>query len=361
MNELNRKHVLVCALDWGLGHATRCVPIISCLLERKSIVSIAGNGASLELLKKEFPKLSFYELPSYSVKYPTSGFFFLNLGLQVPKILNAIRKEREEVKQLLKKIKIDAVISDNRYGCYSNAVPSVFITHQLNIQLPFGFRWSSKLLNYLHHKLIDNFNECWVPDQSQQRLTGKLTKTKILNVRFIGVLSRFKYRTVEVDENLVVGLVSGPEPQRTIFEKILIKEFKTLGQRSVIVRGLPQAAPTETQEDNLTLITHLAGNELEKLVGSAGIVIARSGYSTVMDLFALKKKHMILIPTPGQTEQEYLASELNRRKLAVTQVQSQINIQRAINEVKQYTGFVNEDEGVNLLAEEVENLLARIK
>ena len=361
MTDGNHKHVLICVLDWGLGHATRCVPVIKCLLDKQLKISIAGNGASLDLLKKEFSGLSFYELPSYSVRYTSTGFFFINLFFQIPKILNAIRKEKLETEQLVKNIKADVIISDNRYGCYCEHVHSVFITHQLNIQLPLVISWAGFLVNFLHHFLIKNFDACWVPDQPQHVLTGKLTESKNLNTRFVGVLSRFNYKSVPVDENLIVGLVSGPEPQRTLFERKLITEFKTLHQPSVIVRGLPQAGHIQTQEGNLTLLTHLAGNELEELIAWAHVVVARSGYSTVMDLYALRKKQMILIPTPGQTEQEYLASELCRRKIAVTKKQEHFDIKVALKEVVKYSGFVNENGRINLLADAVDSLLTRVK
>jgi len=351
------KHILVAVLDWGLGHATRCIPVIKCLLENNCKVSIAGNGSSLTLLKQEFPQLFFHELPSYNVTYPSKGFFFMYLFFQTPRIFKVIHSERKQVEKLVIENQIDGIISDNRYGCYSEKVPSVFITHQLNIQLPAIFRWSKIAVDYMNHHLIKKFAACWVPDFPDSRLSGKLSETKKLKARFIGSLSRFSLGDVATENELVVGLVSGPEPQREIFEHLLIKEFKKLNRPCIIVRGLPNLTTKEVRDGNLTLMAHAPARELERIISRAEVVISRSGYSSIMDLYALKKKRVIFIPTPGQTEQEYLAGDMEKRKIAFMQAQDHFNLEEAFIKSKQYIGFDDTTDHTNLLDEAVKDLL----
>ena len=359
MHSGKQKHIMVAVLDWGLGHATRCIPIINCLLTNGCKVSIAGNGSSLELLKQEFPQLTFYELASYKVTYPLSGFFFLHLLFQSPRIFRAICTERRQIEKLVSENNIDAIISDNRYGCYSDKVPSVLITHQLNIQLPASLTWSKPIVDFTNNRLIKKFNACWVPD-FPSGFTGKLSQTKKLNARFIGMLSRFQLNDIVQESDLVVGLVSGPEPQREFFEKLLIKEFKKLNKPCLIVRGLPNVMQNETQDGNITLRAHAPVQELQSIISKAGFIISRSGYTTIMDLQAIGKKHVIFIPTPGQTEQEYLAKELEKRKIAYAQRQNQFNLKEAIQRSKEYNGFEASLHRTNLLSEAVHDLLHQI-
>lgn len=359
MSSNKQKHILVAVLDWGLGHATRSIPIIQCLLAHHCKVSIAGNGSSLTLLKQEFPQLVFHELPAYKVTYPSNGFFFWHLFWQSPGIFRAIHKERKVIDTLLRENHFDAIISDNRYGCYSEKVPSVLITHQLNIQLPPSLSWNKFIIDYVNIRFIKKFTACWVPD-FPSGFTGKLSETKKIQVRFIGMLSRFQANHIVQENDHVLGLVSGPEPQREIFEKILRKEFKKLNQPCLIVRGLPNGMLNETKDGNITLRDHAPAQELQSIISKADYVISRSGYTTIMDLHALGKKHVIFIPTPGQTEQEYLAIELEIRKIAYTQTQDQFNLAEAIEKTKQYNGFDASTHQPNLLNEAVQDLLYQI-
>lgn len=355
------KHILVAVLDWGLGHATRSIPVIRCLLENNCQVSIAGNGPSLTLLKQEFPHLSFYELAAHQVTYSPRGFFFTRLFFQTPRIFKAIRKERRQIEKLTGENQIDAIISDNRYGCYSDKVPSVLITHQLNIQLPAALSWSRFVVNYILHYWIKKFDSCWVPDFPESRLSGKLSEEKEMKVQFVGILSRFHGKNRSTTDIGVVGLVSGPEPQRTIFENLLIREFSVLNQPSLIVRGLPQLNEEVASQGDITFINHASSDELEGIISSAGWIVSRSGYSTIMDLQTLARKQVIFIPTPGQTEQEYLADNLEKRNICVAQPQDAFNLKEAMQKSKEYTGFDAIADQTNLLNEAVLNLLQRIK
>ncbi len=349
------KHILVAVLDWGLGHATRSIVVINALLEKGCHVSIAGNGQSLELLKKEYPQLNFYELKSYDVLYSHVRPFMLNIFIQLPKLLKAIKSEHQQIEQLIDKHKFNAVISDNRYGCWPKEIPSVLITHQLNLQMPGYLFWLDGFVNYFNHRQIKKFTICWVPDFATNTITGRLTESKNLNVRFIGMLSRFTSCDVQEDENLMVGIVSGPEPQRSKFEDLLLKEMEKQTKECIIVRGVPEGK--ERKHSRIQFINHLKKNELNKLIQRAGVIVSRSGYSTIMDLAVLGKKQIIFIPTPGQTEQEYLAQQLDERKIAHKQKQSAFDLSEALNDVKGYSGFVEGNHETNLLSIAIDELI----
>ncbi len=187
------KKILIAPLNWGIGHATRCVPVINALLKQGFTPIIASDGNALKYLKKEFPNLKTYNLPAYNIKYAKKGKFLkFKLFFQTPKVLKAIRKERKIVKQIIQKENIKGIISDNRFGVYSNKVPSVYITHQ--VQVLSGF--TTFLTSRIHRKTIQKFDACWIPDLKQEpRLAGKLSEIKDVNnskFEYIGLLSRFK-------------------------------------------------------------------------------------------------------------------------------------------------------------------------
>lgn len=329
-------------------------------MTRNCKVSIAGNGPSLQLLKKEFPECTVHELSSYRITYPSHGFFFLHLFFLSPQIFKTIAAERKEIEKLIMRYQFDAIISDNRYGCYSEQVWSVLITHQLNIQLPISLIWSKKLVNYINQRLIKKFDECWVPDFPGSRLSGKLSRAINLDVKWIGVLSRFTPNEIEAEDKLIVGMVSGPEPQREIFEKILIKEFKKTNQPCILLRGLPQQEEGEIRDGNIILLNHASSPEIQWIISKADVLISRSGYSTIMDLMKLGKKRVIFVPTPGQTEQEYLAIEMDRRKIAIAYSQNNFDLSEAIRKLKAYNGFDASELQINLLDEEIQALLRQI-
>lgn len=325
------KRVLVAPLDWGLGHATRCVPIIRGLLQRGAQVWLAGEGAVQVLLQAEFPNLPFLPLEGYRVTYGQSGTGTqLRLLRQLPRILSAIRHENNWLQTAMEQYGFDVVISDNRYGLYHPAVESVFITHQLQIRSPFAF--FSPLLLQAHYRLIQKFDACWVPDvMDKNGLAEALShpsRLPHLPTRYIGWLSRMQPNG-EQETGPVLVLLSGPEPQRSLLEQIILAQCSEAGQPLVLVRGLPGNETLPSAPPNLAIYNHLPASALAQHLNSAAFVIARSGYSTIMDLAALHKKS-ILIPTPGQTEQTYLARHLQQQGLALLQNQQHFNLKDAL-------------------------------
>lgn len=322
--------VLVAPLDWGLGHATRCIPIIYNLLNAGFEVLIAADGHIKKLLEIEFPALPFILLEGYRVQYAHSKRALLyQLLRQVPHILRIIRHENSWLKEAVIKHKIDLIISDNRYGLYHPDLHSIFVTHQLLIKTPF----LERVLQSFNYLLINKFNECWVPDNKEgHTLSGILSHPIMLPsvpVKYIGILSRFNAEPpLSLKQNKILILLSGPEPQRTLLENILTAQLD-IEQDVVIIRGLPGEVKTIPNVRNVKFINHLPAKKLEKEIKQSSLIIARAGYSTIMDLITLKKQS-ILIPTPGQTEQEYLGGHLNKNKLALCVPQEGFNLRNAL-------------------------------
>jgi predicted glycosyltransferase len=343
----SKQRILIAPLDWGLGHATRCIPIIRLLLKKEVEVIIAADGRPLELLKKEFPELEFICFKGYSINYPDKGSMVLKMLFSIPKIFTGIYREHQALKKIIDDKKIDIVISDNRFGLWNNNVKSIFMTHQLMIKSPFA----EGILHKINLFFINKYNECWVPDEEGTiNLSGDLSHKYPLprNTFFIGALSRFQKQKELTRLNYeVMAMVSGPEPQRTIFETMITEQLLKTNLKALVVCGKADEKNKKVTKGNLEIINHLNANEMQEAILQSEIIIARSGYSTIMDLATLGKK-AIFIPTPGQTEQEYLAELLQQKKISYTQIQSEINIEEAIIKSKDYKGFEHLQNNIEL-------------
>lgn len=348
------KRILVTPLDWGLGHATRCIPVINELLTRKCEVMIASSGVPATLLKHEFPQLQHFNLPGYNPVYPTGGGMVGKMGLQLPKFVNAIWQEHEAVNRLVKEYHIEVIISDNRYGCYSASAKSIFITHQLNILMPTAFKWMEGLVNSFNRKQIGKFDECWVPADNNELFPDLLTVTRGIKPRYMGYLSRLDKQAVQPKYDILV-IASGPSPQREIFADLLYHQVKGLNKRVLLVKGGSGANNLKTT-NNVTVIELMASTELNKAVCESELVICRSGYSSVMDLMKLKK-NAIFVPTPGQTEQEYVAKVLSEQGIAYSMPQQKFDLQKALKEAGHYTGFKNFEVNNTPLAKAIDSIL----
>lgn len=302
--------VLVAPLNWGLGHATRCVPIIRKYLAEGHRVVIAADGEALLWLKKEFPETDTVRFPGFRIRYSGGNSQVLAMLLQLPEIIAGIFREHRQLKKIIRQENIRLVISDNRFGLWNRTVKSVYITHQLMIKSP--VKWLEPLLWRLHGRIIARYDECWIPDiEGAGNLSGDLSHRYPLprNARFIGWLSRFPtVSSNTIEKNYInLCLLSGPEPHRTLFERAMIERFKGCGKPTLIVRGKPGDANVYKQLKNIDLLPDLPDNELQWHLQNTPHIFCRSGYSTLMDLQALNRT-ATLIPTPGQTEQEYLAA-----------------------------------------------------
>jgi UDP-N-acetylglucosamine transferase subunit ALG13 len=318
--DIHRKKILIAPLDWGLGHATRCLVIIRSLQTLNCDITIASSGKIKSLLQNEFPDLSFLDLPGYKISYSKfKRTLPLKILIQIPKILKIIRFENKWLGKLIKAKKFDAVISDNRLGFYTNNCTSVFITHQLQIKT--NFFWFDKLLQRLNYYCINRFSECWVPDFANNvNVSGELSHPQtlpVIPVKYLGPLSRFKKNGDKKIKFRCMAIISGPEPQRSIFEKKIFEVASKTNDKFLIVRGLPGEKENTFYLSNCKVFNHLNTTDMEEAIGYSEFIISRCGYTTVMEILSLQKKS-ILIPTPGQTEQEYLATHLLKQNWCYT-------------------------------------------
>ena len=329
-----KKKIIVAPLNWGLGHASRCVPIIKSLLENNFTPVLASDGKAFQFLKQEFPYLEVLKLPSYNISYGKNLQW--KLVLQFPRIVSAVNKEQKIIKSFVDENEdVIGVISDNRFGVRSNKVPSVYITHQINVLSGFTTLFTSKI----HQQIIKKFDECWIPDNEKSEFSGKLSSTKN-KFTFIGVLSRFKKEFVEKKIDVLV-LISGPEPNRTYFEDKLKSEFKNDKRNIVFVLGTVEEYQKKWKEKNLTFYNYLLSEELQNIINSSEIVVCRSGYSSIMDLAVLNKK-TFFIPTKNQPEQEYLSIFLKKKDVAPS-CNLEDFVAEKLSEIKNYKGLNSEE------------------
>ncbi|XLS28772.1 glycosyltransferase [Flavobacteriaceae bacterium M23B6Z8] len=331
-----RKRILVAPLNWGLGHAARCIPIIKELQQAGFIPILGSDGDSLLLLQKEFPNLESIELPSYQISYPKKGNHFrFKMLWDTPKLVNAIKNEKKAIKRIVDTQQVDGIISDNRLGVHHKKIPSVFVTHQLNV-LSGNTTWLS---SKIHRSFIKKYNECWVPDVARKpNLSGRLghLKNSKLPVKYIGPLSRLEKKMLPEAYELMV-ILSGPEPQRTLLEVKLLEELQKFHGKVLFVKGKLEQQQQIEERRNLRIYNFMDSKDLEKALNESKIVLARSGYTTIMDLTKLEKK-AFFIPTPGQYEQEYLARRLKIKGIVPSCPQHKFKLSK-LEIVKLYKGL----------------------
>jgi UDP-N-acetylglucosamine transferase subunit ALG13 len=330
--------VLVSPLDWGLGHTTRCIPLIGELIELGCDVIIACNSTQKELLQQEFPHIGYIHLAGYNIRYGKNRrSTFVKLLTQSFKILIRIKQEKRWLQEFLENQRVTAIISDNRFGLYAAGIPAIFITHQLHVKTGFG-SWADGIVRRWNYGHINHFSTCWVPDEAgHPSISGELSHPRQMPgipVKYIGGLSRFVPCTI-TDQGGLLIILSGPEPLRSIFEALLLEQVKDYAGTVTLVRGLSSSATLPAAPDNCTLLNHATAATLHSLVCAAGLVISRCGYTTVMDLLKLQKK-AILVPTPGQAEQEYLAHHLLQQQWAYTLPQKDFQLNKALQEAGRF-------------------------
>jgi uncharacterized protein (TIGR00661 family) len=319
--------ILIAPLNWGLGHATRCVPVIQRFTNQKARVIIAGQGASLQFLNREFPDLESIQLNGFNIKYPQNKNLFLALALQMPAFIFSIIREHLALKKIIRNYSISHVISDNRYGLWNKKTKNILITHQLFIQLPKVLGLLQKPLYFITRLFIEKFDECWIPDfkDMEQSLSGSLSHGKNMpsNIRFVGPLSRFQnytlpynFKAPDEKPDLLI-LISGPEPFRSAFQKELEAKYKQSSKRILMLCGKPENIENPdffVLKPGITKVSHLNTPHFYFFLKESCAIVSLAGYSTIMDLHVLGKMAH-LIPTPGQTEQQYLVN-WNQKKMA---------------------------------------------
>jgi len=318
------KKILFGVLNWGLGHATRSIPVIKQLLNAGYQIILASDGKALKLLQKEFPNLPSEKLPSYNIRYSKHGkFLAVKLLSQMPHIISTMRQESKITKKIVDKYRIDLIISDNRFGLRDTRINNIYITHQLRVLSG----WSTPVSSWLHRQIYQKFDEVWVPDfENEPNLSGKLghLSKKSNKIKYIGIVSRMQKQIKPVKYE-VLAILSGPEPQRSLLEKKLITELSKLPFQIALVQGQVHKTSHKKSYKNIDIYNYLTTGKLTDLINASNTIISRSGYTSVMDLIAMEKK-VIWIPTPGQKEQEYLAGHLSEYYGQIRQNQKKINI-----------------------------------
>lgn len=298
--------IFFCILNWGIGHATRSIPIIEFLLKNDNEIILFSDGEAKKVLTLQFPNLTIIELPSYNIKYQNKSSFILKMFFQLNKIKNAIDAENKVIEKWVNIESPQWIISDNRYGCYSGKTKNILISHQF--QLKYNFTplvWLSKKV--IHHYL-KSFDEAWVPDDEKIKLSGELAScTTSINTRWIGLHSDLKYTENHDKKDYILVLLSGPEPRRSLIEMQLLSVMEQTNRKVVFIAGNFLKSYHEYQQKNIQYFSYKERKDLSPWISGAKTIICRSGYTTLIDLYCLQKKEIICIPTLGQIEQEYLA------------------------------------------------------
>lgn len=357
------KKILVCPLDWGIGHASRCVPLIHLLFEKGVEVLPVATGRSAAFLASEFPGIEIIDIDGYNIHYPKSGSMAISMLRQAPGLMQAIKREHRKLEQIVGIYQADAVISDNRFGMWSQYVPSVYITHQIMIKTPGKIFPAEKIIRKMHRKYISNYNECWIPDiEDENNLSGDLAHLYDAPIPsyFIGPQSRFSNSADSGHEKKydIMVIISGPEPQRTIFEEIVLSQLRESSMKALVLLGKPEMGMEVREEGNSTIYSHMNSEEMRQSILSSGIVICRPGYSTIMDLSVLGKP-AIFVPTPGQTEQEYLADYHQQKHHFYSVSQKDFNLKRILQAARNYPGLSIKSDN-SILSSRIDQLLSHL-
>ena len=320
---------------------------------------MASSGAAFELLQRELPNARLLQLPGYNVRYPFRNML-LNMALQGTQVVQTIRAEHRILQKWVQEYRLDAIISDNRFGCWSPYTYNIILTHQIHLMAPGALaQWVGRRINY---RMLAQFDACWAPDwESEPNLSGALSHggSPPLPVTYIGPLSRMKKleRPVSCD---LLAVLSGPEPQRSYLEEKLLVQLKTWSGTAHLVRGIPKDDSSHELKPGIQVSGHLTAQALNACMSSAGLIISRSGYSTLMDLASIQKP-AVLIPTPGQTEQIYLAERLQSKGIFPFQTQDRLDIRQAWDERQLYPGFSADlSTGAHPLSKAVSSLLSSL-
>lgn len=337
-------------MNWGIGHAARMIPIIDELNKFDTEVVIVANGDAFHLLSGKYPSLKIKELPGLNVSYSDKRIsFWSHLIKQLPSFMSGVHKEHKKWIKLVDDIVPDGIISDNRFSVWHSTLPTVIITHQVNIQIPLF----SRVVKLVNNYYLKKFDEYWIPDY-MGKYAGKLSIPN--EGKEIGILSRFEKVKEAEKEYDFLGVVSGPEPQRSIFFDLLLSQAIKLNLKAVILMGKPGRLVSYSK-GNCKVFSHLNDAKFAEVVARSKGVIARSGYSTLMDVSFLGVKASF-VPTPGQTEQEYLAAYHESKGHYFYMKQEEFDLELCIQKFDEYSGI--QDEKTSLLKDQLKCFLDSI-
>jgi len=336
--------ILISPLAWGLGHATRDIPIINVLLEEGHHLGVVATGAAYTLLEKEYPDFDFYNVTDYPSPYTTEGFSVARVVALYPVMFRNILRETRLVRKIVRREKYDLVISDNRFGIHDNRVPSLFISHQIRYSVPGYIDWAERTSEWFNARYHSKFDRVIIPDNPPDvlSLSGKLGKASQRITKrkayYAGILSSIKKLDVPEDIDYLVS-VSGPQEQKEKFRDVVIRQITELPGRKVVLLGDPGGDVDEKLDEDTRIMSHASREEMTRLMNRASFIITRSGYTTVMELAELGGKKALFVPTPGQTEQEYLSDYYEKRGWFYSVTQKELDLVRDVELAREYPGL----------------------
>jgi UDP-N-acetylglucosamine transferase subunit ALG13 len=342
------------------------IPLARKLREMKNNVIIASGEEHLSMFRNELPGLSYINFPGFKPVY--SGFFpqYLSLLFKIPLLLYHLIVEHHRLKRIIAEYSLDIIVSDNRFGLWNRKVITVYVTHMPLIPFPEHLKFLEPIGVLLHREIIKKYSLCFIPDlPGDLNLSGRLSHGIKLpdNVRYIGILSKFTYTEQSLNESQVklpykTVILSGPEPQREILKQKLVSLLKDKEPHTIMFEGNPGRIGEIARNGNITFYSHLPASPMKEIIEGSDSIITRSGYTTIMELVSLNCTALI-IPTPGQTEQEYLAEYLSEKGWFYTVSQGEIDAEILLNQGKTvWQGEINRQSSI-LLTKALDELLEK--
>ena len=330
--------------SWGLGHATRSYPLIEALIKRRHEVWIASSNRALKFMKNELgSKIKYFELPEYPYQdraYRRDKFSTLGYLLNFPKYQKSFNKENKLIKNLHSEQKFGCVISDSRYGVHLPDVPSYLIHSHIRVGLG-KLSFISRIITEIGNlTFLKNYSRLLIPDEEKNGVCGPMTHD-LLFIRdpvYLGLLSMVKKRKIKSDLDYFFS-VSGPEPQRTVFEKKVLSSLKNLKGKMAVALGKPESQKIEKKK-NYVVYGYLKRKKQEEMLNRAKMIITRSGPTTITDIVELGKK-ALLVPTLGHPEQEDVAEYHHKKRQFMKKALDDLDLAKDLKEAEKYKGYVS--------------------
>ena len=302
LQDIKNATILISPLDWGFGHTTRSIALIQKLIKQQNRIYFAGNQSQIDFINTELPKIKTFKIAGYNFNFNQQRSLYLQVLKQLPLLSKALKNEKKWLAEFIKSHPVDYIISDNRYGFYHPTVKSIILTHQTNLQIP----WGKKIINYFLKKKLENFNTCWIPDFEDQSLSGRLSDNNLsIPTYFIGPLSRFT-KSITKNNNFnykYLFIISGPYPDNFQSYQKVLKYINQLNEKCAVVSTYVDNSPPNM--NHADFFFHPNSSSMEKIISESALVICKCGYSSVMDFYLAQKK-VLFIPNKNQYEQAYL-------------------------------------------------------
>ena len=355
--------IIYAVCSWGLGHATRSLPVIRKFITEGNEVAIISNGRTLELLKKELgDNIEYFDIPDYPMLLSENSRQFMAKSIIYwPTFIARMESGLQRLKKILENRKCDRIISDARYDMYSTTIPSFFISHQMRIMNPLRFDMFERGSEIFNLFFFKRFAGIIVPDYTEDNLSGDLSHNlKKINenkLHYVGVLSDFKKKQTKRDIDYLIS-ISGPEPQRTMLEEKLLPQVDDLKGNTIVTLGKTESM-VKFNKKGIETYSFLPKEIREDFLNRSKLVISRSGYSTILDLAVIGTK-ALMTPTPGQVEQEYLGQYHNKKGTFYSVQQEKIELIKDVEIAKKMSGVIRKCD-VDKSVENIINIVATVE